>query len=415
MDPIKRVSSGGQPDILSSKASWLLYSTEWSDDEEEEGVERSDANEDACSVFSEASLHKEVNRVLQKSSSSDSLESWEDENIPWTKLSQESESWDAMVDSQGIILSQDGLTVLKNTLKQSKPVKIVTKMYSQSEEDVSSEDTGSEWGFLGSSQVSTPRNEYSFFTEVEESTDMGTDESKGNATVSNSSAVTVDTVVDKERTGTNDAAFEQLSDQVSALIMEQKSLRENFNEDRQRLFQVVVFQSKKIRSLEKKRSEDRKKYSSLVKSMQHRNQYLEGLMVDLARECAGLADQLVGVKQDIQQKQLDYEVSSPNKESRSRSLSAISPEEDKRTPLSKRLSSSIVSQQRVGKLKKFFGNEPPLLEMLLKRLGYEQYLSKFQREKITILELPHITEEQLIQMGIPLGPRQRILSEIQKL
>jgi hypothetical protein len=265
MDPIKRVSSGGQPDILSSKASWLLYSTEWSDDEEEEGVERSDANEDACSVFSEASLHKEVNRVLQKSSSSDSLESWEDENIPWTKLSQESESWDAMVDSQGIILSQDGLTVLKNTLKQSKPVKIVTKMYSQSEEDVSSEDTGSEWGFLGSSQVSTPRNEYSFFTEVEESTDMGTDESKGNATVSNSSAVTVDTVVDKERTGTNDAAFEQLSDQVSALIMEQKSLRENFNEDRQRLFQVVVFQSKKIRSLEKKRSEDRKKYSSLVK------------------------------------------------------------------------------------------------------------------------------------------------------
>ena len=91
---------------------------------------------------------------------------------------------------------------------------------------------------------------------------------------------------------------------------------------------------------------------STHRSMQHRNQYLEGLMVDLARECAGLADQLVGIKQDIQQKQLDYEVSSPNKDSRSRSLSAISPEEDKRTPLSKRLSSSIVSQQRVGKLKK---------------------------------------------------------------
>ena len=45
----------------------------------------------------------------------------------------------------------------------------------------------------------------------------------------------------------------------------------------------------------------------------------------------------------------------------------------------------------------------------------QQYLAKFQREGITILELPHITEEQLISMGIPLGPRQRILDEIQKL
>lgn len=45
----------------------------------------------------------------------------------------------------------------------------------------------------------------------------------------------------------------------------------------------------------------------------------------------------------------------------------------------------------------------------------QQYHAKFQREGVTILELPHITEEQLIHMGIPLGPRQRILDEIQKL
>lgn len=45
----------------------------------------------------------------------------------------------------------------------------------------------------------------------------------------------------------------------------------------------------------------------------------------------------------------------------------------------------------------------------------QQYHAKFQREGVTILELPHITEEQLINMGIPLGPRQRILDEIQKL
>ena len=209
MDPIERLSSGSQPDTLSNRASWLLYSTEWSDDENE-GEEMNDIDEDACSVFSEASLHKEVNRVLVKSSSSESLESWEDENAPWTKLTQENESWDSMVDSQGIILSQDGLTVLKGTLKQPETVPVLPKMYSQIEEDVSSEDTESEWGFLGSSQASTPRNEYSFFTEVKESTDKATDDSRGTTTVND---LSIDNVVDVS-SESNSAVVEELSKQV---------------------------------------------------------------------------------------------------------------------------------------------------------------------------------------------------------
>ena len=79
-------------------------------------------------------------------------------------------------------------------------------------------------------------------------------------------------------------------------------------------------------------------------------------MVDLARECAGLADQVVGVKQEVrQQHQVEQSMSSAvagGRDGRSKSLSTISPEEEKRAPLAKRLSSSIISQQRVGKLKK---------------------------------------------------------------
>ena len=78
-------------------------------------------------------------------------------------------------------------------------------------------------------------------------------------------------------------------------------------------------------------------------------------MVDLARECAGLAEQVVGVKQEVrQQHQVEQSMGTAvaGREGRSKSLSTISPEEEKRTPLAKRLSSSIISQQRVGKLKK---------------------------------------------------------------
>ncbi|CAG0914176.1 unnamed protein product [Notodromas monacha] len=68
---------------------------------------------------------------------------------------------------------------------------------------------------------------------------------------------------------------------------------------------------------------------------------------------------------------------------------------------------------RVKKLTKFFGTEPPLLRQFLKKLGYEKYATAFENEKIGMMELPYLTEARLEKLGIPLGPRVRILQEAQ--
>ena len=41
------------------------------------------------------------------------------------------------------------------------------------------------------------------------------------------------------------------------------------------------------------------------------------------------------------------------------------------------------------------------------------YASNFESEHITITELPYLSEERLKTLGIPLGPRLRILQEAQ--
>ena len=78
---------------------------------------------------------------------------------------------------------------------------------------------------------------------------------------------------------------------------------------------------------------------------------------------------------------------------------------------------------KVKKLTKFFGDEPPLLRLYLKvnlafnfskpfflqNLGYEKYAGIFEEAKIGMLELPYLSEERLEKLGIPLGPRIRIL------
>ena len=66
---------------------------------------------------------------------------------------------------------------------------------------------------------------------------------------------------------------------------------------------------------------------------------------------------------------------------------------------------------RVKKLTKFFGDEPPLLRLFLKNLGYEKYASVFEDAKIGMLELPYLSEDRLEKLGIPMGPRMRILQE----
>ncbi|CAB4059287.1 NUP133 [Lepeophtheirus salmonis] len=72
---------------------------------------------------------------------------------------------------------------------------------------------------------------------------------------------------------------------------------------------------------------------------------------------------------------------------------------------------SPVHAKRVRKLTHFFGDEPPLLRIFLKNLGYEKYASVFEDSKIGLLELPYLSEDTLEKLGIPMGPRMRILQE----
>ncbi|RUS77383.1 hypothetical protein EGW08_014863, partial [Elysia chlorotica] len=74
---------------------------------------------------------------------------------------------------------------------------------------------------------------------------------------------------------------------------------------------------------------------------------------------------------------------------------------------------SLTNPRRVNKLTKFFGQEPPLLEIFLRRLGYEKYARNFEEEHIGMIELPYMTEDRLRSIGIPMGPRLRILQEAQ--
>ncbi len=66
---------------------------------------------------------------------------------------------------------------------------------------------------------------------------------------------------------------------------------------------------------------------------------------------------------------------------------------------------------RVRKLTQFFGDEPPLLRLFLKNLGYEKYAAAFEEAKIGLLELPCLSDERLERLGIPMGPRLRIMQE----
>jgi hypothetical protein len=74
---------------------------------------------------------------------------------------------------------------------------------------------------------------------------------------------------------------------------------------------------------------------------------------------------------------------------------------------------SYSNPRKLKKLTKFFGQEPPMLRLFLQKLNYEMYAPNFENEQITITELPYLSEERLKLLGIPLGPRLRILQEAQ--
>uniref|UniRef100_A0A1B0CBE2 SAM domain-containing protein n=2 Tax=Lutzomyia longipalpis TaxID=7200 RepID=A0A1B0CBE2_LUTLO len=76
-------------------------------------------------------------------------------------------------------------------------------------------------------------------------------------------------------------------------------------------------------------------------------------------------------------------------------------------------SPNLTNPKRVKKLTKFFGEDPPLMRLFLKKLGYEKYATLFESEKVGMIELPYLGEERLQKLGVPLGPRLRILQEAQ--
>ncbi|CAF0914556.1 unnamed protein product [Brachionus calyciflorus] len=77
------------------------------------------------------------------------------------------------------------------------------------------------------------------------------------------------------------------------------------------------------------------------------------------------------------------------------------------------LAPSYSNPKKLKKLTKFFGQEPPMLRLFLQKLNYEMYAPNFEHEHITITELPYLSEERLKSLGIPLGPRLRIMKEAQ--
>ncbi|CAH1790926.1 unnamed protein product [Owenia fusiformis] len=74
---------------------------------------------------------------------------------------------------------------------------------------------------------------------------------------------------------------------------------------------------------------------------------------------------------------------------------------------------AMTNPKRISKLTKFFGKEPPLLNIFLEKLGYNKWIPNFENEHIGMVELPYMTEERLQKIGIPMGPRLRILQEAQ--
>jgi len=44
---------------------------------------------------------------------------------------------------------------------------------------------------------------------------------------------------------------------------------------------------------------------------------------------------------------------------------------------------------------------------------FQKYASAFEKEKIGLVELPYMSEERMHKLGVPMGPRLRIMQEAQ--
>ncbi|XP_031339187.1 uncharacterized protein LOC116167798 isoform X2 [Photinus pyralis] len=157
-------------------------------------------------------------------------------------------------------------------------------------------------------------------------------------------------------------------------------------------------------------NEDRKKVKD-IRGINKRFQRLESHVVTLARSVAHLSSEMRTQHLMIQEMEtIRGEISALR--TQTNMLNVRSQSATRAANGSKDLP-NLTNPTRVKKLTKFFGDEPPLLRLFLRKLGYEKYANVFENERVGMVELPYLSEERLQKMGVPLGPRLRILQEAQ--
>ncbi|XP_022238729.1 uncharacterized protein LOC111085268 [Limulus polyphemus] len=186
--------------------------------------------------------------------------------------------------------------------------------------------------------------------------------------------------------------------------------------------------SRGTHSFKDRRSQEQRRRlkESRIGAPNKRLQRLESHVVTLARSVAHLSSEmrtqqvlvqeLEALRQDVNwlQEQLrTIELSAGNVVSNYPGARASRGQHSREREKFRRDFLELNNPGRIQKLTKFFGDEPPLLRQFLKKLGYEKYAASFEGEKIGIMELPYLTEERLQKIGIPMGPRMRILQEAQ--
>ncbi|RZC35401.1 uncharacterized protein BDFB_006355 [Asbolus verrucosus] len=156
--------------------------------------------------------------------------------------------------------------------------------------------------------------------------------------------------------------------------------------------------------------EDRKKVRD-IRGINKRFQRLESHVVTLARSVAHLSSEMRTQHLMIQEMEnIRGEIAALR--TQTNMLNVRSQSATRALNTSKDLP-TLANPTRVKKLTKFFGDEPPLLRLFLRKLGYEKYANVFENERVGMVELPYLSEERLQKMGVPLGPRLRIMQEAQ--
>ncbi|XP_035895485.1 1-phosphatidylinositol 3-phosphate 5-kinase-like isoform X2 [Anopheles stephensi] len=162
---------------------------------------------------------------------------------------------------------------------------------------------------------------------------------------------------------------------------------------------------------DRRRLDERRKVRD-IKGINKRFQRLESHVVTLARSVAHLSSEMRSqhlVSQELEELRNDLALL------RSQSMHNLpmNSSGNGNANASAREPINLTNPKRVKKLTKFFGEDPPLMKLFLKKLGYEKYAPIFESERVGMIELPYLGEERLQKMGIPLGPRLRILQEAQ--